>query len=123
MVIPIPAMVKRNSIEVARKKGMDPLNGISNNRNARGTTTDIVIISMMKQGMILPRISSILVMGATMSCSIVPISFSRTMTDDVRIVVRASMMITTTPGTKKSLEFRLGLNQALLASAAVGTMR
>ena len=123
MVIPIPAMVMRNSTEVARKKGIDPLNGISNIRNARGTTTDIVIISMIKQGIEFAEDQLQPGDGRDHKLFYGPDFLLRTMTDDVRIVVRASMMITTTPGTKKSLEFRLGLNHALLASAAVGTIR
>ena len=79
-----------------------------------------VTISIRKHGIVLPSISSNREIGATISCSMVPISRSLTMTEEVRIMARASSKRTTTPGTKKSFELRLGLNQARDASANSG---
>lgn len=76
----------------------------------------------MKQGMVFPRMSSNREMGATINCSIVPISFSLTMTELVKTVDIARIISTTTPGTKNSLEFRLGLNQAREESANCGVI-
>ena len=51
-------------------------------------------------GKVFPRISSIGRIGVTISCSIVPISFSRTIAIDVSVNVTNMMMLTMTPGTK-----------------------
>ena len=52
------------------------------------------------KGSVLPRISSTGRMGVTINCSMVPISFSRTIAMAVSISVTSVMMFTTTPGTK-----------------------
>ena len=51
-------------------------------------------------GSVLPSISSMGRMGVTINCSMVPISFSRTMARAVSMRVTSMMMLTTTPGTK-----------------------
>ena len=52
------------------------------------------------KGSVLPSISSMGRMGVTINCSMVPISFSRTMASAVSISVTIMMMLATTPGTK-----------------------
>lgn len=116
IVIPIPDAVIRKRIEEAKKNAKEPLKGTSYIHNAMGVISNRVTICIKKHGIVFPRISSILDIGATINCSIVPISFSRTITALVRTIDMARMISTTTPGTKNSLELRLGLNQAREAS-------
>ena len=52
------------------------------------------------KGRVLPSISSSGRIGVTINCSMVPISFSRTMAIAVSIRVTIMMMLATTPGTK-----------------------
>ena len=63
------------------------------------TTTVAFAEAMAVKGTILPIISSAEVMGVTMICSSVPISFSRTIAIDVRFMVPARSIITSSPGT------------------------
>ena len=51
-------------------------------------------------GNVFPSISSMGRMGVTINCSMVPISFSRTIAMAVSIRVICMMMFTTMPGTK-----------------------
>ena len=55
---------------------------------------------MAAKGNVLPRISSMGRMGVTINCSMVPISFSRTIAMDVSVNVTNIIMFTITPGTK-----------------------
>ena len=52
------------------------------------------------KGSVLPSISSIGRTGVTINCSMVPISFSRTIPSAVSISVTIMMMLAITPGTK-----------------------
>ena len=54
----------------------------------------------MAAGTILPIMSSMGRMGVTINCSMVPISFSRTMAMAVSITVTTMMRLQITPGTK-----------------------
>ena len=103
IVIPIPDAVIRNSKNAPKKNESDPLNGMSYKSKASGVMVKSVTISIVKQGIVLPSISSNREIGATISCSIVPISLSRTMTADVRIIARVKSRRTTTPGHEKVL--------------------
>ena len=79
--------------------GTLPRMGIPNPNTITRRTTVAFAAEMAVNGTILPIISSVGVIGVTMSCSSVPISFSRTIAIDVRFIVPASSIMTRTPGT------------------------
>src|SRR4030043_358184 len=83
---------------------MLPLTGTPNPNTATATTTAISTTPMRKKGRSLPRMSSWGRTGVTMSCSMVPSSFSLTMPSDVSIMVMIIKTIASTPGIMK---FRL----------------
>ena len=90
--------MKRNAAKHSSPKL--PANG------TRKITNDAVTTRIMSQkpiatkGSVLPKMSSRGRIGVTINCSIVPISFSRTMAMAVSDNVTSMMMFTTTPGTK-----------------------
>ena len=54
---------------------------------------------MIKKGTVFPKMNSIRRMGVTITCSMVPISFSRTMAMDVSIKQMTMSMTAMRPGT------------------------
>ena len=89
----------RKSIAAKRSSGMLPLIGILNHAIPAKLTTMTSIKQMIAKGRDFPRINSIGRIGVTISCSIVPISFSLTMAMDVRSSEVMSRIIAITPGT------------------------
>ena len=77
-----------------------PRNGTWKISSAAVVTSSTSTRPTSANGSVLPIISSMGRIGVTINCSMVPISFSRTMAIAVSISVTIMMMLTTTPGTK-----------------------
>ncbi len=97
---PTPSIVSRYSPVETYNSRMLPRNGTSNQKKPirRIKVTSTKLIST--KGSVLPRMNSAGVMGVTMICSIVPISFSRTTAMLVNNRLTRLTTITITPGTK-----------------------
>ena len=97
---PAPSVLSRNNAAVKARNRALPRNGTWNSSSASAVTSTESAKPTSANGIVFPSISSIGRMGVTMICSIVPISFSRTIDSAVRISVTIMMMFTSTPGTK-----------------------
>ncbi len=87
-------------MELANSRSGLPRKGMLKINNAATVTTITCRRPTRANGSSLPSISSIGRSGVTINCSMVPISFSRTMLMAVSMIVTRAMMLTITPGTK-----------------------
>jgi len=76
-----------------------PRMGISNHTRLTTVISSTSANPMRANGTVLPRMNSSGLMGVTIICSIVPISFSRTTAMLVSMSVTRSTMMAITPGT------------------------
>ena len=95
-----------------------PRIGTSNQNTPISVTSTTSTKPISAKGTVLPRMNSAGVIGVTMICSIVPISFSRTTAMLVSSSVISATTITSTPGTKKLRLSRFSLNHARMRSSA-----
>jgi hypothetical protein len=96
---PSPSDVRRKQPERPMRSGTLPRIGMPNPKTITSITTVAFADAIAVNGTILPIISSAGVIGVTMICSSVPISFSRTIAIDVRFIVPARSIMTSRPGT------------------------
>ena len=98
---PAPSVVSRNSAAQNSSSTKAPAKrNVEDQQRRRRSPAPRPSKPTSANGSVLPSISSIGRIGVTINCSIVPISFSRTMASAVSISVTIMMMFTTTPGTK-----------------------
>ncbi len=97
---PAPNVVIRNNTAQNSSSRKLPCSGMWNTRNASTVTSTTSSRPTTANGSVFPSISSMGRTGVTINCSIVPISFSRTMPSAVNINVTVMMMLAITPGTK-----------------------
>src|ERR1700683_662550 len=95
---PMPRLVNRNKEALSNSTSALPRNGMPKISSAAVVMSTRSISPTMAAGIILPIISSIGRMGVTINCSMVPISFSRTMAMAVSITVTTIMILAMTPG-------------------------
>jgi len=94
-----------------------PRMGTLNSQTDTPVTSRTSPIPMIRKGMSFPAMSSSGRMGVTLSCSMVPISFSRTTAMEVSIMVMTSRMSPSTPGTMKFRLLSSGLYQTRISGA------
>ena len=118
---PTPRVESRNRKAQQNNHIVLPLMGIRNIIKAAITTIATSKIPAIANGRSFPSISSTGFMGVTINCSIVPISFSRTMLIAVSITVTRAIIFTTTPGMKYTRLLRSGLNHTRDCAIKAGT--
>src|SRR3990172_992113 len=116
---PIPMLVKRNIIEAKKKSGTLPLMGspIIMAIMTLGKSENIAIDTV---GRSFARITSCLLNGVTIICSIVPVSFSLTMVAAGWIIPTITLAITIIEIIMKNRNLSSGLYQILTLASTSG---
>jgi len=99
MKSPIPSVPSRNSAVPSSRSAKLPRNGISNQKRPTADTSAVSTKPTTANGAHFPRMNSTGRIGVTMTCSIVPVSFSRTIAMLVSIRPTSITSIAMIPGT------------------------